>query len=61
MRWQSRLSETFRQSEFCPYEAMREGRQTDASYLASNPLERVPALVTASHVCGRIASGGEFQ
>ena len=34
-----------------PYEAVRieRGRQTDPSYLALNPLGRVPTLVTAAH------------
>jgi glutathione S-transferase len=34
-----------------PYEAIRvdRGKQTDTSYLAINPLGRVPALVTTSH------------
>jgi hypothetical protein len=34
-----------------PYEAIRveRGKQTDTSYLAINPLGRVPSLVTTSH------------
>jgi glutathione S-transferase len=39
--------------EYCglAYEAVHveRGRQTDLAYLATNPLGRVPAMVTATH------------